>query len=68
MYWLAIEREPVNLDQLLVETGECVKLLRTTRLYEGMNITNAIGLTDVQKATLKAFGINLGLGVPCTFS
>ncbi|EAW38158.1 NB-ARC domain-containing protein [Lyngbya sp. PCC 8106] len=39
-----------------VETGECVKLLRATRLYEGMNITDATGLTDAQKATLKALG------------
>jgi WD40 repeat protein len=39
-----------------VKTGECVKLLRATRLYEGMNITQAIGLTDAQKSTLKALG------------
>jgi WD40 repeat protein len=39
-----------------VNTGECLKTLIPTRLYEGMNITGAKGLTEAQKATLKALG------------
>jgi WD40 repeat protein len=39
-----------------IKTGECLKLLRAARLYEGMNITAAIGLTDAQKSTLKDLG------------
>lgn len=39
-----------------VETGECLKTLRPARLYEGMNIRGATGLTEAQKSTLKALG------------
>ena len=39
-----------------VNTGECLKTLRPKRPYEGMNITGAIGLTQAQKATMKALG------------
>jgi WD40 repeat protein len=39
-----------------IETGECLKTLQVTRPYEGMNITGTTGLTDAQKATLKALG------------
>ncbi len=39
-----------------IKMGECVRLLRATRLYEGMNITNATGLTEAQKTTFKALG------------
>ncbi len=39
-----------------VETGECLKTLRADRPYEGMNITDVTGLTEAQKATLKALG------------
>jgi WD40 repeat protein len=38
------------------KTGECLKTLRADRLYEGMNITGAGGLTEAQKATLRALG------------
>ncbi len=37
-------------------TGECLKTLRVDRLYEGMNIQGATGLTVAQKSTLKALG------------
>nr|WP_306415020.1 hypothetical protein [Calothrix sp. FACHB-1219] len=37
-------------------TGECLKTLRAKRLYEGMNIQGATGLTVAQKSTLKALG------------
>ena len=37
-------------------TGECLKTLRADRLYEGMNIQSAQGLTVAQQATLKALG------------
>ena len=39
-----------------VETGECLKTMRIQRLYEGMNIHGAKGLTDAQKVTLKLLG------------
>jgi WD40 repeat protein len=39
-----------------VNTGECLKTLRADRLYEGMNIFGATGLTQAQKATLLALG------------
>ena len=37
-------------------TGECLKILQVERLYEGMNITGAKGLTPAQKTTLKTLG------------
>jgi WD40 repeat protein len=37
-------------------TGECLKTLRADRLYEGMSIRGAQGLTAAQQATLKALG------------
>ena len=39
-----------------VATGRCMKTLTVDRLYEGMNIQGATGLTSVQKNTLKALG------------
>jgi hypothetical protein len=39
-----------------VKTGECLKTLRSERPYEGMNITGVTGLTEAEKATLKALG------------
>ena len=39
-----------------VSTGECLKTLRAERLYEGMNIRGAQGLTAAQQATLLALG------------
>ena len=39
-----------------VNRGECLKILRAPRLYEGMNITGVAGLTQAQKAKLKALG------------
>ncbi|MFE1744556.1 NB-ARC domain-containing protein [Coleofasciculus sp. H7-2] len=39
-----------------VATGECLNTLRSERPYEGMNITGVTGLTDAQKAALKALG------------
>jgi len=39
-----------------VKTGECLKTLIAERPYEGMNITGVTGLTDAEKATLKALG------------
>ncbi len=37
-------------------TGECLKTLPVPKPYESMNITSVTGLTDAQKATLKALG------------
>ena len=44
-----------------VNAGECLKTLRADRPYEGMNITGVTGLTEAQKATLKALGAVEGL-------
>ena len=38
------------------KTGDCLKTLPVPKPYEGMNITGVKGLTDAQKATLKALG------------
>ena len=37
-------------------TGQCLQRLQAPRPYEGMNITNAIGLTDAQKASILSLG------------
>lgn len=39
-----------------VATGRCMQTLMGNRLYEGMNIQGATGLTNAQKSTLKALG------------
>lgn len=39
-----------------VETGRCIHTQTIDRLYEGMNIQGATGLTVAQKSTLKALG------------
>ncbi|NJR73265.1 MAG: WD40 repeat domain-containing protein [Scytonema sp. CRU_2_7] len=48
------EDETVKLWNLT--TGDCLKTLHTQRLYEAMNITGAMGLTQAQTVTLKALG------------
>ncbi|MBW4518708.1 MAG: hypothetical protein KME16_03115 [Scytolyngbya sp. HA4215-MV1] len=39
-----------------IETGHCIRTLRADRLYEGMNIQGAQGLTTAQQASLRALG------------
>lgn len=39
-----------------LHTGKCLQTLRSTRPYEGMNITGVTGLTEATIATLKALG------------
>lgn len=39
-----------------METGECIKTLRVPRPYEGANISGVVGLSEAQKANLKALG------------
>jgi WD40 repeat protein len=39
-----------------IQTGECLHTLRAPRPYEGMDITGAIGITNAQKAALRALG------------
>jgi WD40 repeat protein/transcriptional regulator with XRE-family HTH domain/DNA-binding transcriptional regulator GbsR (MarR family) len=39
-----------------VSMGKCVNTLRAERLYEDMNITGIISLTEAQKTTLKTLG------------
>jgi WD40 repeat protein len=38
------------------QTGNCLLTLQPDRPYERMNITGVTGLTEAQKATLKALG------------
>lgn len=58
-----------NLEQVLVsssddrtirfwniETGECLKSLSSERPYEGMNITDVVGITEARRFALKALG------------
>jgi len=39
-----------------VKTTQCLQTLRAARPYEGMSITDAVGITEAQRATLKALG------------
>ncbi|UIE38591.1 WD40 repeat domain-containing protein [Leptodesmis sichuanensis] len=39
-----------------IQTGKGIQILRSPRLYEGMNITGVTGLTEAQIANLKALG------------
>lgn len=39
-----------------IQSGACIKTLRAERLYEQMNIAGAQGLTDSQRASLRALG------------
>ncbi|NER48842.1 MAG: NACHT domain-containing protein, partial [Symploca sp. SIO1A3] len=39
-----------------IQTGECLKTLRSPRPYEGMKIAGVKGVTEVEKASLKALG------------
>ncbi|MDZ8262143.1 NB-ARC domain-containing protein [Nostoc sp. ChiQUE01b] len=39
-----------------ISTGECIKTLRSSRPYEGMNITSVTGITEATIGTLKALG------------
>ena len=38
------------------QSGTCLKVLRSDRPYERMNITGVSGLTEAQKVTLKVLG------------
>ncbi|AFY62724.1 NB-ARC domain-containing protein [Synechococcus sp. PCC 6312] len=38
------------------DTGTCLKILRPDRIYEGMNLVNASGLTEAEKLTLQTLG------------
>ena len=39
-----------------VSSGECLKTLKISRPYDGMNIMGVIGITEAQKATLRTLG------------
>jgi WD40 repeat protein len=39
-----------------IDSGDCLKSLQPLKLYEDMNISGAIGLTEAQKETLKILG------------
>ena len=38
------------------QTGECLRTLKIDRPYEGMSITGVTGISEAQKASLKALG------------
>jgi WD40 repeat protein len=42
-----------------VRTGSCLKSLRADRLYEGMMLTGATGLSDSQKIALQVLGASV---------
>ncbi len=48
-----------------LKAGTCIKTMRSKRIYEGMNITDIEGLTDVQKANLRALGAIGSLPTEC---
>ncbi|MFS0519153.1 NB-ARC domain-containing protein [Nostoc sp. UIC 10607] len=51
-----------------VKTGECLKILRNDRPYQGMNVTGITGITEAQRASLKALGAVIhGEGNPTVF-
>lgn len=54
--WLFSGSDDRNLKLWEVETGRCIETLMADRLYEGMNIQGAIGLTAAQITTLKLLG------------
>ena len=39
-----------------VQTGACLQIARTSRPYEGMNITGVTGISEAQREALKALG------------
>ncbi|MEE3719765.1 hypothetical protein V2H45_23770 [Tumidithrix elongata RA019] len=39
-----------------LEAGNCIKTLQPPRLYEELNISEAVGLTNAQTGTLKVLG------------
>ncbi|MBD2088358.1 WD40 repeat domain-containing protein [Microcoleus sp. FACHB-1515] len=39
-----------------IATGKALHTIRTPRPYEGMNVTGVVGVSDAQKATLRALG------------
>jgi WD40 repeat protein len=53
---LASSSEDQTIQLWDIKTGECIKILRTPKPYEGMNITGVFGLTESQKNTLLALG------------
>lgn len=55
-YTLISSSEDETLRIWQISTGLCVKILRDKRLYEGMKIASATGLTDATVTTLKTLG------------
>jgi WD40 repeat protein/transcriptional regulator with XRE-family HTH domain len=54
--WLFSGSDDRNLKLWDVKTGRCMETLIADRLYEGMNIRGATGLTAAQRTTLKLLG------------
>jgi WD40 repeat protein len=46
-----------------VEIGKCIKVIKSDLPYEGMNITEATGLTLMQRSTLQALGAFVTAGI-----
>ncbi|MBW4616307.1 MAG: NACHT domain-containing protein [Desmonostoc vinosum HA7617-LM4] len=53
---LASSSEDETIKLWNVKTGECLKTLRSSRPYEGMNITSVRGITEGIITTMKALG------------
>jgi predicted NACHT family NTPase len=45
-----------NIEIWNIGSEKCIRVLRLPKAYEGMNITGVKGLTEAEKATLKALG------------
>ena len=54
--YLATGSEDETIKLWQVQTGECWQTLRADRPYENLDITGAKGLTEAQRAALKALG------------
>lgn len=54
--WLFSGSDDRAIKRWDVKTGHCIETLVADRLYEGMNIQGATGLTVAQRATLKTLG------------
>jgi WD40 repeat protein len=54
--WVASGSEDETIKLWDVNTGECLRTLRSDRPYEGMVIAGVTGITEAQKSTLRRLG------------
>jgi WD40 repeat protein len=53
---VAIATDHETIDLYDIDTGKCLKSFRADRPYERMNITGVTGISEAQRASLKALG------------